>query len=69
MAEEYDENIDDANDDDSDDDLLRQSFSSLDEGVALPRAAPDRVSDPEIAAFLKDWAEAHPGQVVEGGPI
>ena len=35
MAEEYDENIDDANDDDSDDDLLRQSFSSLDEGVAL----------------------------------
>ena len=42
---------------------------ALDEGVALPRAAPERAGDPEIAAFLKDWAEAHPGQVVEGGPI
>lgn len=42
---------------------------ALEEGVALPREAPDRVGDPEIAAFLKDWAEAHPGQVVEGGPL
>ncbi len=42
---------------------------ALEEGVAIPRAAPERVGDPEIAAFLKEWAEAHPGQVVEGGPI
>ncbi len=42
---------------------------ALDEGVALPRAAPDRVADPEIAEFLRDWATAHPGQVVEHGPV
>ena len=36
-------------------------------GVALPRRAPQLAGDPEIAGFLADWAEAHPGQVVEGG--
>ncbi|GAB5447823.1 ankyrin repeat domain-containing protein [Gymnodinialimonas sp.] len=42
---------------------------ALEHGVALPRAAPDRVGDPEIAAFLREWAEAKPGQVVAAGPI
>ncbi|WP_254656280.1 ankyrin repeat domain-containing protein [Jannaschia sp. CCS1] len=42
---------------------------ALEHGVALPKAAPDRVGDPEIADFLREWAEAHPGQVVESGPI
>lgn len=38
----------------------------LDHGVALPRQAIEFAGDPEVAAFLSDWAEAHPGQVVEG---
>ncbi|WP_224816171.1 ankyrin repeat domain-containing protein [Hasllibacter sp. MH4015] len=42
---------------------------ALDQGVALPRSAPDRVADPEIADFLRDWAKARPGQVVDGGPV
>jgi len=42
---------------------------ALTQGVALPRQAPERAGDPEIAAFLADWAEAHPGQVVDGGPV
>lgn len=37
------------------------------EGVALPRRASELAGDEEVAAFLADWAEAHPGQVVEGG--
>lgn len=40
---------------------------ALHEGVALPRQATERAGDPDCAAFLADWAEAHPGQVVEGG--
>ncbi|MBO6676663.1 MAG: ankyrin repeat domain-containing protein [Rhizobiales bacterium] len=36
-------------------------------GVALPRRALTLAGDPEVATFLADWAEAHPGQVVEGG--
>ena len=40
---------------------------ALSEGVALPRRAIDLAGDPDVAAFLSDWAEAHPGQVVEGG--
>jgi hypothetical protein len=40
---------------------------ALEEGVALPRGVLDRVPDPEIAAFLRTWAEAKPGQVIEGG--
>lgn len=42
---------------------------ALEHGVALPRAAPERVGDPEIAEFLREWAEAKPGQVVAAGPI
>jgi hypothetical protein len=41
---------------------------ALEEGVALPRGIEDRVDDPEIAAFLRDWAKAHPGQVVDPDP-
>lgn len=40
---------------------------ALNAGVALPRRVPDLAGDPEVAAYLADWAEAHPGQVVEGG--
>jgi hypothetical protein len=39
----------------------------LEHGLALPRQAITFAGDPEISAFLADWAEAHPGQVVEGG--
>lgn len=38
----------------------------LEHGLALPRQATEFAGDPEIASFLSDWAEAHPGQVVEG---
>jgi ankyrin repeat protein len=41
---------------------------ALEEGVALPRVAAERVGDPEIAAFLRDWAKAVPGQVVDMAP-
>ncbi len=41
---------------------------ALKEGVALPRRAPELAGNEEVAAFLADWAEAHPGQVVDGGP-
>lgn len=40
---------------------------ALEEGVALPKRAIDLAGAPEVAAFLADWAEAHPGQVVDGG--
>ena len=40
---------------------------ALEEGVALPRRAIAFAGEPHVAAFLADWAEAHPGQVVEGG--
>ena len=36
----------------------------LTHGLALPVAELDHVGDPEVAAFLRDWAEDHPGQVV-----
>lgn len=42
---------------------------ALEEGVAIPRGALDQIADPEIAEFLRDWAEAKPGQVVETGPV
>ncbi|SMY06746.1 ankyrin repeat domain-containing protein [Flavimaricola marinus] len=37
----------------------------LDHGLALPRKAVDFAGEPEVAAFLSDWARAHPGQVVD----
>lgn len=40
---------------------------ALNAGAALPRRAITLAGDPTVAAFLADWAEAHPGQVVEGG--
>jgi hypothetical protein len=40
---------------------------ALEEGVALPRRAMELAGDEELAEFLEDWAEAHPGQVVEHG--
>ncbi|MBT8459783.1 MAG: hypothetical protein KJN60_08960 [Boseongicola sp.] len=40
---------------------------ALQEGVALPRRAIELAGDPNVAAFLADWSEAHPGQVVETG--
>lgn len=39
----------------------------LEHGVALPRHAVELAGDPEVSEFLADWAEAHPGQVVDGG--
>lgn len=41
---------------------------ALEEGVALPRAAIELAGAPDMAAFLAEWAEAHPGQVVETEP-
>ncbi len=38
----------------------------LDHGVALPKRMGDLAGMPEMAAFLIDWAAAHPGQVVAG---
>ena len=40
---------------------------ALTEGVALPMRAIELAGEPNVAAYLADWAEAHPGQVVEGG--
>ncbi|MFN3171043.1 MAG: ankyrin repeat domain-containing protein [Hyphomicrobiales bacterium] len=42
---------------------------ALHEGVALPRRAPQVAGDPAVAEFLADWAQNHPGQVVEGGVV
>ncbi len=40
---------------------------ALEEGVALPTRAIEFAGEPEVSAFLADWAETHPGQVVEDG--
>jgi ankyrin repeat protein len=40
---------------------------ALEHGVALPRPAIEGAADPAMAAFLADWAEAHPGAVVDDG--
>ncbi len=42
---------------------------ALEAGVDLPRRAIQFAGVPELAAFLADWAEAHPEQVVEHGVI
>lgn len=42
---------------------------ALEHGVALPRKAADLAAEPGMAAFLADWAQAHPGSVVEGGVV
>ena len=39
---------------------------ALEEGAALQRGIWDHVANPEIATFLRAWAAAKPGQVVEG---
>lgn len=36
-------------------------------GVALPRRAIEMAAVPEVGEFLLDWADRHPGQVVDGG--
>ncbi|MEM8798129.1 MAG: ankyrin repeat domain-containing protein [Pseudomonadota bacterium] len=38
---------------------------ALEHGVALPKEAPHFATEPEMSAFLADWAETHPDQVVE----
>ena len=40
---------------------------ALKEGVALPKRAIKMAGDAQVKSFLRDWAEAHPGQVVEHG--
>jgi len=40
---------------------------ALEHGVALPKRAVELAGDPDVAAFLADWAERYPGQVVEHG--
>ncbi|WP_425051826.1 ankyrin repeat domain-containing protein [Psychromarinibacter sp. S121] len=41
---------------------------ALEAGVPLPRRAIAFAGDEAMAAFLADWAEAHPGQVTEPSP-
>lgn len=38
---------------------------ALVQGMALPRRAIDLAGDADMAAFLADWAQSHPGQVVD----
>lgn len=42
---------------------------ALGHGVDLPRKAPQFATDPEMSAFLADWAESHPDQVAEHGVV
>ncbi len=42
---------------------------ALEKGVALPQKAPQFATVPEMSAFLADWAEAHPEQIVEHGVV
>lgn len=42
---------------------------ALEAGVDLPRRAVEFAGVPELAAFLADWAEVHPEQVVEHGVV
>lgn len=41
---------------------------ALEQGVALPRALIAACGREDMAAFLREWAEARPGQVVGAGP-
>lgn len=38
---------------------------ALEQSVALPRRMPEFAGDPAMAAFLTDWAQRYPGQVVD----
>ncbi|MEO1200575.1 MAG: ankyrin repeat domain-containing protein [Pseudomonadota bacterium] len=40
---------------------------ALEHGVALPKKAPQFATAPDMSEFLADWAQTHPGQVVEHG--
>lgn len=40
---------------------------ALEEGVALPARTIDQAGNEEMADFLAEWAESHPGQVVQVG--
>jgi hypothetical protein len=40
---------------------------ALEQGIAIPRKALGAVGEAGMMAFLADWAEARPGQVVEDG--
>lgn len=51
----------------ADRDYIRCLELALEAGVALPRQVHELAGDHEVAAFLANWTEAHPGQVVEGG--
>ncbi len=42
---------------------------ALSAGIGLPRRAIDLAGDEDIAAFLAEWAEAHPGQILEAGAV
>jgi hypothetical protein len=42
---------------------------ALEHGVALPKRALDLAAQPDMAAFLADWAEDHPRQVVAHGVV
>ena len=42
---------------------------ALEAGVDLPKRAIQFAGVPELAAFLADWAEAHPDQVVDHGVV
>lgn len=42
---------------------------ALESGVALPRKALTFAGDKRLRALLADWADQHPGQVVDHGPV
>ena len=40
---------------------------ALEQGVALPQTAITHSAREDVGDFLRDWAAAHPGQVIQGG--